>query len=79
MTGASERLDSALAAHLVKRLRRLAEAEAISLNQLVTVAGKIARLAAEAFARGAKDVPKRAPARIGQNSPPDQATRVRDA
>jgi hypothetical protein len=39
--------------HLLERIRRLAEAESISVNQLVTVAvaEKIARLDAEAFYR----------------------------
>ncbi len=63
--------------HLLERVRRLAEAESISVNQLLTVAvaEKIARLDAEAFyrAREGRSEPGagwRALEHMGQNSPP---------
>ena len=63
--------------HLLERVKRLAEEEAISVNQLVTVAvaEKIARLDAEAFyrAREQRSAPGagwRALEQMGQSSPP---------
>ena len=71
--------------HLLDRLKRLAEAEAISVNQLVTVAvaEKIARLDAEAFYRareGRSDAGAgwRALERMGQMSPPVAGDEIRD-
>ena len=63
--------------HLLERVRRLAEAERVSVNQLLTVAvaEKIARLDAETFyrAREGRSEPGagwRALERMGQTSPP---------
>ena len=63
--------------HLLERVKRLAEAESISVNQLLTaaVAEKVARLDAEAFyrAREGRSEPGvgwRALEHMGQNSPP---------
>jgi hypothetical protein len=63
--------------HLLDRIRRLAETEKVSVNQLVTVAvaEKIARLDATAFyrAREGRSVAGagwRALERMGQNAPP---------
>jgi hypothetical protein len=63
--------------HLLDRLKRLAETESVSVNQLVTVAvaETIARLDAEAFyrAREGRSVAGtgwRALERMGQSSPP---------
>jgi hypothetical protein len=63
--------------HLLERVKRQAEAESISVNQLLTVAvaEKIARLDAEAFyrAREQRSEPGagwRALEQIGQDSPP---------
>ncbi len=65
--------------HLLERVKRLAAAESISVNQLLTVAvaEKIARLDAEAFyrAREGRSEPGagwRALEHMGQNSPPVQ-------
>jgi hypothetical protein len=65
--------------HLLDRLKRLAEAERVSVNQLVTVAvaEKIARFDAEVFyrareARSAAGAGWRALEHMGQNSPPVQ-------
>jgi predicted nucleic acid-binding protein len=72
--------------HLLEHLKRLAEAEAISVNQLVTVAvaEKIARLDAEAFYRARGDRSDagagwRALARMGRNLPPVEGDEVLDA
>ena len=63
--------------HLLERVKRLAEEESISVNQLLTVAvaEKIARLDAEAFYRAREGRSEagagwRALERMGQDSPP---------
>jgi hypothetical protein len=64
VTDASEQRELRLPPHLLDRLKRLAETEAISVNQLVTVAvaEKIARLDAEAFYRAREGRSSSAPA-----------------
>ncbi|MGH6898413.1 MAG: hypothetical protein ACREJ5_17975 [Geminicoccaceae bacterium] len=71
--------------HLLDRLKGLAEAESISVNQLVTVAvaEKIARLDAEAFYRAREGRSEagagwRGLKRMGGNSPPLQGDELLD-
>jgi predicted transcriptional regulator len=71
--------------HLLDRVKRLAEAESISVNQLVTVAvaEKIARLDAEAFYRAREGRSEagagwRALERMGQTSPPVEGDEIFD-
>jgi predicted transcriptional regulator len=70
---------------LLDRVKRLAEAQSISVNQLVTLAGaeKIARLEADAFYQareGRSEVGAgwRALERMGQNSPPVRGDELPD-
>lgn len=72
--------------HLLDRVKRLAEAESISVNQLVTVAvaEKIARLEAETFYRSREQRSEpgtgwRALERMGQNAPPVQGDELLDS
>jgi hypothetical protein len=71
--------------HLLDRVKQVAEAESISVNQLVTVAvaEKIARLDAEAFYRAREGRSNagagwRALERMGRNSPPVQGDEILD-
>jgi hypothetical protein len=71
--------------HLLDRVKQVAEAESISVNQLVTVAvaEKIARLDAEAFYQARERRSKagagwRALERMGPNSPPLQGDEILD-
>jgi hypothetical protein len=70
---------------LLERAKRLAEAQSISVDQLVTiaVAEKIARLEAEAFyrtreGRSGGGTGWRALERMGRNSPPVQGDELRE-